>query len=61
MIESKNDASKNLKKTLQALEKASTRFSIVKRSKGQSAVEIASYISRSVLVSEHDGQTPQIP
>ncbi len=61
MIESKNDASKNLKKTLQALEKASTRFSIVKRSKGQSAVEIASYISSSVLVSEHDGQTPQIP
>ena len=36
---------------------ASTRFSIVKRSKGQSAVEKASYISRSVLVSEFDGQT----
>ena len=36
---------------------ASTRFSIVKRSKGQSAVEKASYISRSVLVSEYDGQT----
>lgn len=35
---------------------ASTRFSIVKRSKGQSAVEKASYISRSVLVSEYDGQ-----
>ena len=35
----------------------STRFSIVKRSKGQSAVEKASYISRSVLVSEFDGQT----
>ncbi len=36
---------------------ASTRFSIVKRSKGQSAVEKASYISRSILVSEFDGQT----
>lgn len=36
---------------------ASTCFSIVKRSKGQSAVEKASYISRSVLVSEYDGQT----
>ena len=36
---------------------ASTRFSIVRRSKGQSAVEKASYISRSVLVSEFDGQT----
>ena len=36
---------------------ASTRFSIVRRSKGQSAVEKASYISRSVLVSEYDGQT----
>ena len=36
---------------------ASTRFSIVKRSKGQSAVEKASYISRSVLVNEFDGQT----
>ncbi len=36
---------------------ASTRFSIVKRSKGQSAVKKASYISRSVLVSEYDGQT----
>ena len=35
---------------------ASTRFSIVKRSKGQSAVEKASYISRSVPVSEFDGQ-----
>ena len=35
----------------------STRFSIVKRSKGQSAVEKASYISRSILVSEFDGQT----
>lgn len=36
---------------------ASTRFSVVKRSKGQSAVEKASYISRSVLESEYDGQT----
>ena len=36
---------------------ASTRFSIVKRSKGQSAVEKASYISRNVLVSGFDGQT----
>ncbi len=36
---------------------ASTRFSIVKPSKGQSAVEKASYISRSILVSEFDGQT----
>ena len=36
---------------------ASTRFSIVKRSRGQSAVEKASYISRSILVSEFDGQT----
>ena len=36
---------------------ASTRVSIVKRSKGQSAVEKASYISRSILVSEYDGQT----
>lgn len=36
---------------------ASTRFSIVKRSKGQSAVEKASYISRSILVSEYDGRT----
>lgn len=36
---------------------ASTRFSIVKRSKGQSAVDAASYISRSVLVSEYDGKT----
>ena len=36
---------------------ASTRFSIVKRSQGQSAVEKASYISRSILVSEFDGQT----
>lgn len=36
---------------------ASTRFSVVKRSKGQSAVEKASYISRSVLVNEYDGQT----
>ena len=34
-----------------------TLFSIVKRSKGQSAVEKASYISRSVLISEFDGQT----
>lgn len=36
---------------------ASTRFSIVKRSKGQSAVDAASYISRSVLGSEYDGKT----
>lgn len=36
---------------------ASTRFSIVKRSKGQLAVDAASYISRSVLVSEYDGKT----
>ena len=36
---------------------ASTRFSIARRSKGQSAVEKASYISRSILVSEFDGQT----
>lgn len=36
---------------------ASTRFGIVKRSKGQSAIDHASYISRSVIVSEYDGQT----
>ena len=36
---------------------ASTRFSIVKRSKGQSAVDKASYISRSILKSEYDGQS----
>ena len=36
---------------------ASTRFSIVRRSKGQSAVEKASYVSRSVLLNEFDGQT----
>ena len=36
---------------------ASTRFSIMKRSKGQSAVDKASYISRSILESEYDGQT----
>ncbi len=36
---------------------ASTRFGIVRRSKGQSAVDHASYISRSVLVSEYDGKT----
>ena len=36
---------------------ASTRFGIVKRSRGQSAIDHASYISRSVLVSEYDGQT----
>ena len=35
----------------------STNFSIVTRSKGHSAVDKASYISRSVLVSEYDGQT----
>ena len=39
---------------------ASTRFSIVKRSKGQSAMEKASYISRSILVSEYDRQTYQL-
>ena len=33
----------------------STRFSIVKRSKGQSAVDKASYISRETLQSEYDG------
>lgn len=33
---------------------ASTRFGIVKRSKGQSAIDYASYISRSVIVSEYD-------
>lgn len=33
----------------------STRFSIVKRSMGHSAVDKASYISRSVLHSEYDG------
>lgn len=36
---------------------ASIRFGIVKRSKGQPAVDAASYISRSVLVSEYDGKT----
>ena len=36
---------------------ASARFSIVKRSKGQSAVKKASDISSSVLISEFDGQT----
>lgn len=36
---------------------ASTRFGIVRRSKGQSAIDHASYISRSVIVSEYDGQT----
>ncbi|MCM1222592.1 MAG: MobA/MobL family protein [Lachnospiraceae bacterium] len=36
---------------------ASTRLAIVKRSMGQSAVEKASYISRSILVNEYDGQT----
>jgi len=36
---------------------ASTRFSIVKRSNGQPAVEKASYIIMSILVSEYDGQT----
>ena len=46
-----------LQRALPDLGQASTRFSIVKRSKGQSAVEKASYISRSVLVSEFDGQT----
>ena len=33
----------------------STRFSIVKRSSGQSAVEKASYISREEIGSEYDG------
>lgn len=40
-----------------AVKYASTRFGIVKRSKGQSAIDHASYISRSVIVSEYDGQT----
>ena len=40
-----------------AVKQQSTRFSIVKRSKGQSAVEKASYISRSVLHSDYDGVT----
>ena len=35
----------------------STRFSIVKRSKGQSAVEKSSYISRCTLISEYTGET----
>ena len=35
----------------------STRFSIVKRSKGQSAVEKSSYISRCTLTSEYTGET----
>ena len=39
------------------IKQASTRFSIVKRSKGQSAVDKAAYISRSILKSEYDGQT----
>lgn len=40
-----------------AVKYASTRFGIVKWSKGQSAIDHASYISRSVIVSEYDGQT----
>ncbi len=40
-----------------AVKYASTRFGIVKRSKGQSAIDHASYISRSVIVSEYGGQT----
>ena len=40
-----------------AVKQQSTRFSIVKRSHGQSAVEKASYISRSVLHSDYDGVT----
>ena len=39
------------------IKQASTRFSIVKRSKGQSAVDKAAYISRSILKSQYDGQT----
>ena len=35
----------------------STRFSIIQRSKGQSAVEKASYISRTTIKSEYDGMT----
>ena len=35
----------------------STRFSIVKRSKGQSAIEKSSYISRCTLTSEYTGET----
>lgn len=34
----------------------STRLSIVRRSRGQSAVDKASYISRSILYCEYDGQ-----
>ncbi len=40
-----------------AVKQLSTRFGIVKRSKGQSAVEKASYISRGVLYCEYDGRT----
>ncbi len=39
------------------VKQASTRFSIVQRSKGQSAIEKASYISRSEIKSEFDGKT----
>ena len=44
-------------RAMRAVKQQSTRFSIVKRSKGQSAVEKASYISRSVLHSDYDGVT----
>ncbi len=40
-----------------SIKQASTRFSIVKRSQGQSAVEKASYISRTELFNEYDGKT----
>ena len=43
--------------TASIIKYASTRFGIVKRSKGQSAIDHAAYISRSVIVSEYDGQT----
>ncbi|MCD8013394.1 MAG: MobA/MobL family protein [Lachnospiraceae bacterium] len=36
---------------------ASTRFGIVQRSKGQSAIDQASYISRTEIKSEYDGKT----
>ena len=44
-------------RAMRAVKQQSTRFSIVKRSRGQSAVEKASYISRSVLHSDYDGVT----
>ena len=44
-------------RVMTAVKQQSTRFSIVKRSRGQSAVEKASYISRSILHSDYDGVT----